>query len=55
MPPILPGQAQKRGDTNIGALHGYHPVAGDPRTDLYYLNVMAGPVRAWRVATAPGY
>jgi 5-deoxy-glucuronate isomerase len=34
---------------------GYHPVAGDPRTDLYYLNVMAGPVRAWRVATAPGY
>jgi 5-deoxy-glucuronate isomerase len=34
---------------------GYHPVAGDPRTDLYYLNVMAGPVRAWRVTVAPGY
>ena len=34
---------------------GYHPVAGDPRTDLYYLNVMAGPVRAWRVSSAPGY
>jgi 5-deoxy-glucuronate isomerase len=34
---------------------GYHPVAGDARTDLYYLNVMAGPVRAWRVTTAPGY
>ena len=34
---------------------GYHPVAGDPRTDLYYLNVMAGPVRAWRVTLAPGY
>ena len=34
---------------------GYHPVAGDPRTDLYYLNVMAGPLRAWRVSTAPGY
>jgi 5-deoxy-glucuronate isomerase len=34
---------------------GYHPVAGDPRTDLYYLNVMAGPVRAWRVTNAPSY
>jgi 5-deoxy-glucuronate isomerase len=34
---------------------GYHPVAGDPRTDLYYLNVMAGPARAWRVSVAPGY
>jgi len=34
---------------------GYHPVAGDPRVDLYYLNVMAGPVREWRVAVAPGY
>jgi 5-deoxy-glucuronate isomerase len=34
---------------------GYHPVAGDARTDLYYLNVMAGPVRAWRVTVAPGY
>jgi 5-deoxy-glucuronate isomerase len=34
---------------------GYHPVAGDPRTDLYYLNVMAGPHRAWRVTVAAGY
>jgi 5-deoxy-glucuronate isomerase len=34
---------------------GYHPVSGDPRADLYYLNVMAGPVRAWRVSVAPGY
>lgn len=34
---------------------GYHPVAGDARTDLYYLNVMAGPVRAWRVTVAAGY
>jgi 5-deoxy-glucuronate isomerase len=34
---------------------GYHPVAGDPRVDLYYLNVMAGPIREWRVAVAPGY
>ena len=34
---------------------GYHPVAADPRVDLYYLNVMAGPVRQWRVSVAPGY
>ena len=34
---------------------GYHPVAGDARTDLYYLNVMAGPKRAWKVTVAPGY
>ena len=34
---------------------GYHPVAGDARTDLYYLNVMAGPVRAWRVTVDPTY
>jgi 5-deoxy-glucuronate isomerase len=34
---------------------GYHPVAGDPRADLYYLNVMAGPRREWRVSVAPGY
>jgi 5-deoxy-glucuronate isomerase len=34
---------------------GYHPVAGDARNDLYYLNVMAGPVRAWRVSTDPAY
>jgi 5-deoxy-glucuronate isomerase len=34
---------------------GYHPVAGDPRTDLYYLNVMAGPVRAWRVTVDPTF
>jgi 5-deoxy-glucuronate isomerase len=34
---------------------GYHPVAGAARSDLYYLNVMAGPVRAWRVAGDPAY
>jgi 5-deoxy-glucuronate isomerase len=34
---------------------GYHPVAGDPRVDLYYLNVMAGPRREWRVRMAPGF
>jgi 5-deoxy-glucuronate isomerase len=34
---------------------GYHPVAADPRVDLYYLNVMAGPIREWRVSVAAGY
>ena len=27
---------------------GYHPVGAPHGFDLYYLNVMAGPVRAWR-------
>lgn len=35
--------------------HGYHPVAAAPGHDLYYLNVMAGPRRAWRVRTDPDY
>jgi 5-deoxy-glucuronate isomerase len=34
---------------------GYHPVAADARADLYYLNVMAGPVREWRVSVEPSY
>jgi 5-deoxy-glucuronate isomerase len=34
---------------------GYHPVAAGPRHDLYYLNVMAGPAREWRVTTDPDY
>jgi 5-deoxy-glucuronate isomerase len=34
---------------------GYHPVAAAPGYDLYYLNVMAGPVRAWRAATDPAH
>jgi 5-deoxy-glucuronate isomerase len=28
---------------------GYHPVSAAPGFDLYYLNVMAGPLREWRV------
>jgi 5-deoxy-glucuronate isomerase len=27
---------------------GYHPVSNPPGYDLYYLNVMAGPVREWK-------
>jgi 5-deoxy-glucuronate isomerase len=34
---------------------GYHPVSAPHGIDLYYLNVMAGPVRRWRISFAPGY
>lgn len=34
---------------------GYHPVAAAPGCDLYYLNVMAGPRRAWRVRIDPDH
>lgn len=27
---------------------GYHPVSAPPGYDLYYLNVMAGPIRKWQ-------
>ena len=34
---------------------GYHPVAAGPGYDLYYLNVMAGPVRKWAITTDPDH
>jgi 5-deoxy-glucuronate isomerase len=34
---------------------GYHPVSAPHGFELYYLNVMAGPVRRWQVTNAPGY
>jgi 5-deoxy-glucuronate isomerase len=34
---------------------GYHPVSAAHGFDLYYLNVMAGPVRRWQFTNAPGY
>lgn len=34
---------------------GYHPVSAAHGFDLYYLNVMAGPVRRWQISQAPGY
>ncbi|MEH3046942.1 5-deoxy-glucuronate isomerase [Sphingomonas adhaesiva] len=34
---------------------GYHPVAAAHGYDLYYLNVMAGPRRAWRFTTDPAF
>ncbi|MCP8937687.1 5-deoxy-glucuronate isomerase [Alsobacter sp. SYSU M60028] len=32
---------------------GYHPVGAPHGFDLYYLNVMAGPVRQWKFTMAP--
>lgn len=34
---------------------GYHPVGAAHGYDLYYLNVMAGPVRAWRFTDDPAH
>jgi 5-deoxy-glucuronate isomerase len=34
---------------------GYHTVAAPPGYAVYYLNVMAGPVRAWAVANDPDH
>jgi len=34
---------------------GYHPVGTPVGFDLYYLNVMAGPVRQWRFTMAPDH
>ncbi len=34
---------------------GHHPVAAAYGYDLYYLNVMAGPVRKWRFANDPDH
>ena len=34
---------------------GYHTVAAPPGYAVYYLNVMAGPVRAWAIANDPDH
>jgi 5-deoxy-glucuronate isomerase len=34
---------------------GYHTVSAPPGYDLYYLNVMAGPLRRWAIANDPDY
>jgi len=34
---------------------GYHTVSAPPGYALYYLNVMAGPVRSWAVANDPDH
>jgi 5-deoxy-glucuronate isomerase len=42
------------GDTVL-VPRGYHTVSAPPGYDLYYLNVMAGPVREWAVANDPDH
>ena len=42
------------GDTVL-VPRGYHAVSAPPGYDLYYLNVMAGPVREWRVKNDPDH
>jgi 5-deoxy-glucuronate isomerase len=34
---------------------GYHPFAAGARNESYYLNVMAGPVREWRITADPAF
>jgi 5-deoxy-glucuronate isomerase len=34
---------------------GYHTVSAPPGYDLYYLNVMAGPVRSWAIHNDPDH
>ncbi|MBO9605840.1 MAG: 5-deoxy-glucuronate isomerase [Paenibacillaceae bacterium] len=34
---------------------GYHTVAAPPGYETYYLNVMAGPVRTWRICNDPDH
>jgi 5-deoxy-glucuronate isomerase len=34
---------------------GHHPVSAPHGFDLYYLNVMAGPQRRWRISYASGF
>jgi 5-deoxy-glucuronate isomerase len=42
------------GDTVL-VPRGYHTVSAPPGYELYYLNVMAGPTRAWAVANDPAH
>ena len=42
------------GDTVL-VPRGYHAVSAPPGYDLYYLNVMAGPVRRWKVKNDPDH
>lgn len=34
---------------------GYHPVSAPPGYEMYYLNVMAGPVRTWKFHNDPDH
>jgi 5-deoxy-glucuronate isomerase len=41
--------------TLVMVAKGYHPVVVAPGYDLYYLNVMAGPLREWRFNNDPDH
>lgn len=41
--------------TVVAVRVGYHPVVSAPGYELYYLNVMAGPVREWRFTDDPDH
>lgn len=34
---------------------GYHPVSAPPGYEVYYLNVMAGPIRTWKFHNDPAH
>ncbi|WP_028987028.1 5-deoxy-glucuronate isomerase [Thermicanus aegyptius] len=42
----------KNGDAVL-VPRGYHPVSAPPGYEVYYLNVMAGPVRTWKFHNDP--
>ena len=43
-------------DGDVVLVHrGYHPVGVPPGYELYYLNVMAGPVRTWKLYNDPAH
>jgi 5-deoxy-glucuronate isomerase len=42
-------------DDTVLVPRGYHAVSAPPGYDLYYLNVMAGPVREWKVKNDPDH
>jgi 5-deoxy-glucuronate isomerase len=46
--------AVRDGDTVL-VPRGYHTVSAPPGYAVYYLNVMAGPIRAWAVANDPDH
>lgn len=46
--------AVRDGDTVL-VPRGYHTVSAPPGYAVYYLNVMAGPIRAWAIANDPDH
>jgi 5-deoxy-glucuronate isomerase len=42
-------------DDTVLVPRGYHAVSAPPGYDLYYLNVMAGPIREWKFKNDPDH